>query len=63
MTATNTTEAREELRKTLEGYMTDSIGAALDHLRGDDSAEQVEAAGLTGQSPRAILRDLTGVTA
>ena len=58
-----TVEAREELRKTLEGYMTDSIGAALEYLRSEDAAEQIEEAGMAGQSAASILRELTGVSA
>lgn len=58
----DTTTAREELRKTLEGYMTDSIGAALAYLDSDDASELVEAADLDGRSAESILRELTGVS-
>lgn len=54
--------AREELRRRLEGYMGDSIGAALDFLR-RGSEGMARRAGLAGRSPEAVLRELTGVSA
>lgn len=57
-----TQEAREELRRRTEGAMTDSIGAALDYLGEDDTAELIEAAGLAHLSSRRLLTELTGVS-
>lgn len=61
--ANTTAEAREELRKTLEGYMTDSIGAALAYLRSGDAAELLTAAEMDGMCAANVLRELTGVSA
>ncbi len=59
---TTTTEAREELRKICEGYMTDSLGAAREYLESDDAAELLTAAGLDGMDARRVLKELTGVS-
>jgi len=61
--ATTQEQAREQLRRTAEGYMTDSIGAALEWLDSDDAAELIEAAGLAHLGTRRLLTELTGVSA
>lgn len=55
-------EAREELRRSAEGALTDNIGAALDYLDSEDAEPLIEEAGLAHLSARRLLEELTGVT-
>jgi hypothetical protein len=64
MTTNETTDrAREELRRTVEGCLTDGIGAACEWLASDEARELTGAAGLDHLSPARLLRELTGVSA
>lgn len=56
-------EAREELRRRVEGAMADSIGAALEYIDSEDAVELLEAAGMDHLGSRRVLAELTGVSA
>ncbi len=59
---TDNWETREELRRKIEGYFSDSIGAAREWLESADACGMIQAAGLADEDARSIMRKLTGVS-